>query len=79
MVERLLKETFKEASVLPLWLHVGSASAHEPRATEKVCMWSWCELKSLGNTIRDVLARDQKLELDGWGPLIKQIGFTAEF
>ena len=53
MVEGFLEERFKEASVLPLWLHVGPASAHEPRATEKACMWSWPELKSLGNTIGD--------------------------
>ena len=53
MAEGLLEERFKEASVLPLWLHVGPASAHEPRPTEKACMWSWRELKSLGNTIGD--------------------------
>ena len=53
MADRFLEERFKEASVLPLWLHVGPASAHEPRATEKACMWSWRELKSLGNTIGD--------------------------
>ena len=53
MVEELLEERFKEASVLPLWLHVGPASASEPRPTEKPCMWSWSELKSLGNTIGD--------------------------
>ena len=79
MAEGLLDERFKEASVLPLWRHVGPASANEPRATEKACMWSWRELKSLGNTIGAVLARSQKLELERWDPLIKQIGFTAEF
>ena len=53
MAKGLLEERFKQASVLPLWFHVGLASAHEPRATEKACMWSWRELKSLGNTIGD--------------------------
>ena len=41
MAEGLLEERFKEASVLPLWLDVGPASAHEPRPTEKAYMWSW--------------------------------------
>ena len=79
MLKGLLEERFKEVSVLPLWLHVGSASTYEPHVTEKACMWSWREPKSLGNIIGDVLARSQKLELDRWDPLIKQIGFTAEF
>ena len=56
MAEGLLEERFKEASVLPLWLHVGTASAHELRATEEACMWSWRELKSLGNTIGDEIS-----------------------
>ena len=56
MVKELLEERFKEASVLPLWLHVGPASANEPRPTEKPCMWSWPELKSLGNTIGDEIS-----------------------
>ena len=53
MVEGLLEEQFREASVLPLWLHVGPASAHEPRPTEKACIRPLRELKSLGNTIGD--------------------------
>ena len=77
MVDELLEERFKEASVLPLWLHVGPASASEPRPTEKACMWSWRELKSLGNTIGDALACIHKLQLDCCGPLIKKIGFIA--
>ncbi|MBC7610033.1 MAG: hypothetical protein H7228_10745 [Polaromonas sp.] len=56
MAKGLLEERFKEASVLQLWLHVGPASAHEPRATEKACMWSWRELKSLSNTIGDEIS-----------------------
>ena len=56
MVEGFLEERFKEASVLPLWLHVVPASAHEPRATEKAHMWSWRELKSLGYTICDEIS-----------------------
>ena len=56
MVEKLLEERFKEASVLPLWLHVGPATAHEPRPTEKPCMWSWRDLKNLGNTIGDEIS-----------------------
>ena len=56
MVEELLEERFKEASVLPLWLHVGPALAHKPRPTEKACMWSWSELKSSGNTIGDEIS-----------------------
>ena len=79
MVKEFLEERFKEASVLPLWLHVDPASAREPRATEKTCTWSWAELRSLGNTISDVLAHSQKLELDRWDSLIKKNGFTAEF
>ena len=71
MAERFLDERFKKASVLPLWLHVGPATAHEPRATKKACMWSWRELKSLGNTIGDVLACNQKLEFERWGLLKK--------
>ena len=61
MAGGLLEERFKEASVLPLWLHVRPASAHEPRPTEKPCMWSWRELKSLGNTIGDVDAERRVL------------------
>ena len=56
MVEVFLKERLKEASVLPLWLHPRSATAYEPRATEKACVWSWRELKSLGNTIGDEIS-----------------------
>ena len=56
MAELLLEERFKQASVLPLWPHVGPASAHEARATEKACMWSWRELKSLGSTIGDEIS-----------------------
>ena len=56
MIEGFLEERFKEASVLPLWLHVGPASAHEPHPTEKPCMWFWRELKSLGNTISDEIS-----------------------
>ena len=79
MAEGFLEERFEEASVVLLWVHVGPASAHELRPTEKACMWSWRQLKSLGNTIGDMLTRSQKLEVDRWGPLIKQIGFTAKF
>ena len=64
MVEELLEERFKEASVLPLWLHVGPASAHKPRPTEKACMWSWSELKSLGNTTGTLNAALQVLNPD---------------
>ena len=78
MAEGLLEERFKEASVLPLWLHVGPASVHEPRPTEKPCMWTWHELKSLGNTISDAQANIHKLELACCGPLIKQIGSIVE-
>ena len=46
MVERFIEERLKEASVLPLWLHVGTAMAHEPRATDKACIRSWRELKN---------------------------------
>ena len=53
MAEGLLKERFNEASVIPLWLHVGPASVHEPRPTEKACIRPLRELKSLGNTIGD--------------------------
>ena len=55
MVEVFLEERLKEASVLPLWLHLRRATAYEPRPTEKPCMWFWRELKSLGNAIGDVL------------------------
>ena len=72
MADRFLEERFKEPSVLPLWLHVGPAKAHVPRATKKGCMWFWRELKSLGNTNGDVLACNQKLEFDRWGLLIKK-------
>ena len=48
MAELLLEERFKEAGVLPLWRHVGPASANEPRATEKACMWSWREIAHSG-------------------------------
>ena len=56
MAQGLLEKRFKEASVLPLLLHVRPATAHEPRPTEKVCIWSWHELKSLGNTIGDEIS-----------------------
>ena len=78
MADGLLEERFEDVSALPLWLHVGPASAHEPRVAEKTCVWSWPELKSLGNTIGDALANIHKLELDCCGPLIKQIGFIVE-
>ena len=64
MVEAFLEERLKEASVLPLWLHLRRATAYEPRATEKACVWAWRELKSLGNTIGDVMGSiDQKKRL----------------
>ena len=78
MAEGLLKVRFKEASVLPLWLHVRPATANEPCAAEKTCKWSWHELKSLGNTISDAQANIHKLELACCGPLIKQIGSIVE-
>ena len=53
MAKGFHEERFKEASVLPLWLHVGPASVHEPRPTEKACIRPLRELKSLGNTIGD--------------------------
>ena len=56
MVEVFLEERLKEASVLPLWLHLRRATAYEPRPTEKPCMWFWRELKSLGNTIGDEMS-----------------------
>ena len=46
MADGLLEERFEDVSALPLWLHVGPASAHEPRVAEKTCVWSWPELKS---------------------------------
>jgi gentisate 1,2-dioxygenase len=56
MVEKFLEDRFEEASVLTLWLHLRPATAYEPRATEKACVWSWRELKSLGNTIGDEIS-----------------------
>ena len=38
MVEVFLEERLKEASVLPLWLHLRRVTAYEPRPTEKPCM-----------------------------------------
>ena len=46
MVEVFLEERLKEASVLPLWLHLRRATAYEPRPTEKPCMWFLRELKT---------------------------------
>ena len=64
MVEVFLEERLKEASVLPLWLHVRPATAYEPRATEKACVWAWRELKSLANTFGDEMGSiDQKKRL----------------
>ena len=56
MVEAFLEERLKEASVLPLWLHLRRATAYEPRPTEKPCIWFWRELKSLSNTFGDVIS-----------------------
>ena len=64
MVGRFIEERLTEASFLPLWLHVGSAMAHEPRATDKACIRSRRELKILGNTSGDMLESiDQKNRL----------------
>ena len=53
MAGGLLEKRFKEASLLPLWLHVRPASAHAPLNTQKACMRSWLELESLVDTSSD--------------------------
>ena len=70
MAEGLFEERFKEAGVLPLWLYVGPATAPEPRATEKPCMWSWRELKSCCQS-RPVTAAAFNIANDNFGVVAK--------
>ena len=48
-----LERRFKDAEVLPLWLHTGPAMVHEPRGVEKACHWKWKDLQELGQTVGD--------------------------
>ena len=72
MDERFLEDRFKEASVLPLWLHVGPASAHEPRLTEKACIRSWRKLQTCCQ-LRPSRLLPFKIAIDNTGVVAKAL------
>jgi gentisate 1,2-dioxygenase len=54
-----LEQRFKDAEVLPLWLHAGAAISHEPRAAEPVCHWRWQNLQELAQIVGDAVSGEE--------------------